>query len=137
MMFTFLDNSLGFNWLQAAAITSTTTPAGIDIINAIGPVLIAVKVPSGGSGTLALQPVMSLDNTTFVNVPADAILDPVTGLQTTLANIVGSTGAAESVYLKRDELMRYISVTQTPVVAFSGTVNIVEAHLRSYTSLAV
>ena len=35
---------------------------------------------------------MSADNVTFVSVPADAILDATTGLQTTLANNVGSAG---------------------------------------------
>jgi len=136
-MFTYLDNALSLSNIQNGAVTSTTTPAGVDLKNAIGPVLESVQVPSGGTGTLAIQPVMSLDNSTFVNVPADAILDPITGLVTTFANIAGAAGGSQQVYLKRDELMRYVSLTFSPVGAVSVTVNAVEAHLRAYTSLAV
>lgn len=141
-MFTYLDNQFSPNWLNNGTINSTTTPTGVDIVNAIGPVLLTVQVPTGGSGTLSVQPVMSTAGTTgpWVNVPADAILDPVTGLQTTFANIAGSAGtgaAGASVYLKRDELERYISVTFTPVGAGSMTVNLFEGHLRAYTSTSV
>ena len=42
-MFPYLDNALSVNWLQnAASITSTTTPTGIDLVNAVGPVGLAV-----------------------------------------------------------------------------------------------
>lgn len=135
-MFPYLDNNLALNWLQAGAVTSTTTPTAVDIKNAVGPVGLAVKIPSGGTGTLALQPVMSADNTTFVSVPADAILDPITGLPTTFSNVT-STGSTATVYLKRDALYRYISMTLTPVGGVSQTVNIVELHSRAYTSTAV
>ena len=140
-MFQYLDNALAINWLNNVNVNSTTTPTGVDIINAVGPVALLVQVPSGGSGTLALQPVMSTTGTSgpWTNVPADAILDPTTGLQTTFANIAGAAGSTTgvTVYLKRDELERYISITLTPVVAASMTVAVVEEHLRSYTSTSV
>jgi hypothetical protein len=136
-MFNYLDNALANNWLNLGSVSTTTTPTGQDLINAIGPVMLTVKVPSGGSGTLALQPVMSLDNVTFVNVPTDSILDSTTGLATTFSNIAGSAGSTQTVYLKRDALMRYVSITLTPVVAFSGTVAILEAHQRAYTATSV
>jgi hypothetical protein len=136
-MFNYLDNALANNWLNLGTVNATTTPTGQDLVNAIGPVMLTVKAASGGSGTLALQPVMSLDNVTFVNVPADSILDSTTGLATTLTNITGSAGSTQTVYLKRDALMRYVSITLTPVVAFSATVAILEAHQRAYTSTTV
>ena len=137
-MFSYLVNDLGFNWLQNGAVTSTTTPAGVDLVNAIGPVLCAIQVPSGGTGTLAIQPVMSTDDSSWVNVPADAILDPVTGLPGySVPNVVGAAGGKVKFGLKRDELMRYISITFSPVVAVSVTVNAVEMHLSSYTSQSV
>jgi len=136
-MFQYLDNALAINWLNLGTISSTTTVTGADLINAVGPVALTVKAASGGSGTVALQPVMSTDNASWVNVPADSILDPTTGLQTTFSNIVGATGSTQTVYLKRDEMMRYVSLTLTPVVAFSATVAVVEEHLRSYTSTTV
>jgi len=137
-MFTYLDNALGINWLQNGAVTSSTTPAGVDLVNAVGPVLMAIQVPSGGTGTLSIQPVMATDNTTFVNVPADAILNPVTGVPGyTIPNVVGSAGGKVQFGLKRDELMRYLSVTLAPVGAVSVTVNAIELHLQSYTSLSV
>lgn len=136
-MFNYNDNSLAQNWLQSGSITTTTTITGQDIINAIGPVGLAVKVPSGGTGTLALQPVMSTDNATWVNVPADSILNPTTGLAVTFTNIAGAAGGAQTVYLKRDALMRYISLTLTPVVAASMTVNVLETHTRAYTDTTV
>lgn len=135
-MFPYIDNSLADNWLQLGAVTTTTTPTGIDITNAIGPVGLSIKIPSGGSGTLSLQPVMSLDNTTFVNVPSAAILAKPTGLPTTITNAT-SAGLTVTVYLKRDELYKYVSVLLTPVGAASQTVAIVELHSLSYTSTAV
>lgn len=135
-MFPYLDNSLATNWLQAASVTSTSTPAGIDITSAIGPVGLIIKTVASGSGTLAYQPVMSTDNVTFVNVPADAILAYPTGLQTTLTNTT-SAGAEQKVYLKRDELYRYISVTLTVTPSATQTVNILEVHNLAYTSTAV
>lgn len=132
-MFTYIVNDLAFNWLNNGAITSTTTPTAVDLINAVGPVLMAVKAISGGSGTLSVQPVMSTDNVTFVNVPADAILDPTTGLPNySIPQLVGSTGTEVKFGLKRDELMRYISITYTPVGSASMTVNAAEMHLRPY-----
>lgn len=135
-MYPYLDNSLAINWLYTAAVTGATTPTAVDLANAIGPVGLTVKVPSGGTGTLSLQPVMSTDNVTFVNVPADAILDPVTGLQTTFTNVT-STGSTQTVYLKRDELYRYVSILLSTPNAVSQTVNVVELHIRAYTSQSV
>lgn len=137
-MFTYLLNDLGSNWLVAQEITSATTPAGVDIINAVGPVMIFIKVPSGGSGSLSVTPVMSTDDTTFVSVPSSAILDPTTGLPGyTIPTLVGAAGGEVSFGLKRDELMRYLSVTFTPVGSADMTVNALEAHLRSYSPLSV
>lgn len=136
-MFPYLDNALSFNWLQnAATIIATTTPTGIDLVNAVGPVGLAVAAPAGGSGSLDLQPVMSTDGTTWVNVPAAAILDPVTGLPTTLAHITSAAYTAV-VYLKRDELYRYVSLTQTPNPSASRVVTVQALFARAYTSQAV
>ena len=76
-MFPYLDNALSITLPQnAAAISATTTPTGVNLANAVGPVGLTVAIPSGGSGTLALQPVMSLNGSSgWISVPADAILD--------------------------------------------------------------
>lgn len=141
-MFGYLDNGLSINGLlNNATVTTTQTPTGIDCQNAVGPIGLTFSAASGGSGTLSLQPVMSTDNTTFVNVPADAILDPTTGLQTTFANYVGSVGTSVNgvtVYLKKDELMRYISLTLTNVGgAGSITASARIQFMRGYTSQSV
>ena len=136
-MFPYLDNALNILWLQnSASVSSTTTPTGVDLVNAVGPVAITAANPASGSGTLALQPVMSVDNTTWVNVPADAILDPITGLQTTMANLT-SAGGTQVVYLKRDELSRYVSLTETITPTASLTVSVQVEYLRAYTSQAI
>src|SRR5258707_85889 len=127
-MFPFgLDNALADNWMSFAVINSTTTLTAVDLANAIGPVGLSLKVPASGSGTLSVQPVMSLDNIPFINVPADAILNKTTGLATTFTNVT-SAGSQQTVYLKRDQLYRYVSVLFTPVVAGSLTINLVELH---------
>ena len=139
MVMGYLDNGFSCQWLEpVVTVTSTTTPTAIDIANAFGPVLLQVTIPSGGSGTLSLQPVHSSDNSTFGSIPADAILDPITGLATTFANIAGAAGGSQAVYLKRDELKRYVSITFTNVgTAGSVTVAAILGYLRSYTSQSV
>lgn len=136
MAFPYFDNTLSVNVVTTASINSTTTPTGIDTLNAVWSPALMLRVPSGGNGTLAYQPVHSDDNSSFVNVPAAAILDSTTGLATTIANTT-SAAALQTVYLARDQIKRYVSVTVTPTPSGTQTVNLFLLFPRAYTSQAV
>lgn len=136
-MFSYLDNQLQTNWLLvASSVTTTTSVTTADLRTANGPVLVAISAPAGGSGTLVPTFWMSGDDSTYVAVPTTAILDATTGLATTVTNIT-TTAHDKKYYLKRDELMRYFKVILTPTPSATITVNVLEAHLKSYTSQSV
>lgn len=134
-MFPYLINEIETSYLaNATAWTTTVTLTAADLKNAVGPVLVTVMAPAGGSGTLTITPVMSQDDSSFENVPAAAIVNRVTGLTTTLTTLT-STAMTQQFGLIRDQLDRYVSLTLSGTG--SQTVTVLVQYARAYTSQAV
>lgn len=86
---------------------------GVDLINNPGTsVLVNINAITGGTGTTTVALTHSVDNTTFVAVPAAAILNPATGLVTTLSTF-STTGTNQIVAVNRELLRRYLRLEMT------------------------
>lgn len=96
---------------------------GVDLINIPGQaVLVNVNAITGGTGTTTAVLTHSSDNTTFVTVPAAAIINPNTGAAATLSTF-STTGTNQSVAVNRELLRRYLRLeitgtTLTQTIAF-------------------
>jgi hypothetical protein len=139
-MLGFSINQFAVNVLASGvSVTTTTNAVKVDLKNAIGPIKITQSIAAGGTGTLVPTVYMSTDDTTYVAVPATALLDAVTGKAAALSNILSTSVAAAPVEfgLKKDELMRYVRVTYTPTPSCTMTLSVSEVHVVAYTSTAV
>lgn len=148
-MFNYIADSVVINAAaNTQAISGTGTTVGmIDVSNAVGPVLITVISPAGGTGTMTIQPVMNTINSTagVSNVPVNALLiagatigtvylpgaTNSPGLPGTFANVAASA-SVQTLAVARELTMRYIGVT----LGGSGltqTATIIVTFMKQYT----
>lgn len=86
---------------------------GVDLINAPGQsVTVTVFAVTGGTNTATITLEHSVDNSTWVTVPAAAVLNVNTGTPTTFSTF-STTGTNQTVTVNRELLRRYLRVTIT------------------------
>lgn len=137
-MFAYIANQQSVNVIaNTQAITSTgATTTAVDVSNFVGPVLVTVIVPAGGTNTMTITPVHSVTNGSgYANIPAAAILSATTGLATTLST-VSTTASVQTFALNRELLRQYVAITLSGT-SLAQTVTIVVSALQQYTSTSV
>lgn len=93
----------------AGAINGT----GIDISNYEGPIGAVVDAPVASTGdTIDFTVEHSEDNTSFAAVPAAALVDE-NGDAATFTQVTDVIAVFETLYLKRDQLKRYVRLVAT------------------------
>lgn len=87
---------------------------GIDIGEATGPILVTVDAPVASSGdTIDFTVEHSYDNSTFVAVGSDALVNPDSGEAATFTQVTAAVAVFQTRALKRDRLRRYVRVVAT------------------------
>lgn len=116
MSFVFNVNQNRQFLLTNAAITTTgsatVNSTVLDTANAEGQILLIVSARASGTGTMTIGVEHSFDNTTFVSVPAAALVDAITGDQATF-DVVTTSASTQARALRTDLLRRYVRVTYT------------------------
>lgn len=103
-----LDNAVEIKQLTApATITSDTNSATLDVSGYEDNLLLALSVAAGGTGTLTVTVQDSADNSTFADVPADALFDPDTGDADTF-DAVTTSASFQVIGLTKARCRRYV-----------------------------
>lgn len=124
-MFGYLANQLSVNASIRADLYDTANATvlegtGVDIGESVGPVLVTVDAALASTGeTMTFTVEHSHDNSAFVAVGADALVDPSTGDADTFTVNTAAVAVFETLALKRDRLRRYVRVVGT--AAGNGT----------------
>ena len=148
-MFNYIADSLVVSVAaNTQAISGTGTTVGmIDVSNAVGPILITTISPSGGTGTMTIQPVMNTINSTtgVANVPTAALVIAAGAIGTVYApgatnspglpstfSTVAAAASVQTLAVLRELTQRYIGVTLSGT-GLTQTITIVVSYMKQYT----
>lgn len=121
------------NLFNEAQATNPDNSDSIDISKFVGNVFLNVSFNATGTDTPAVTVEHSLDDTTFVAVPASALFNVATGEADTFTTPTASTASDETLALNRQQLKRYVRVVLTGAVSSARQCSIVAVAQPQYT----
>jgi hypothetical protein len=114
-MNTLLGNAIGVSKsLGSASRSGSANGTAVDLSNIEGEILVVLdSAAMSTADTLDVTIEESADNSTFAAAPADALINPETGLAATFTQVTDGAASFQVLALKKERLKRYVRAVGT------------------------